>query len=115
MPAARDIGCGQAQIEALGKGDDGAACFDAREKAALRFTREVVVDVRASEAALSDVRRHLSEREIVELILMAGFYVMLARLTETLGVETEAPMGSALIRQIETRVAAGKAKAAKTT
>ena len=64
------------------KGDDSAACFDAREKAALRFTREVVVDVRASEAALADVRQHLSEREIVELILMAGFYITLARLTE---------------------------------
>ena len=51
-----------------------------------------------------------AEREIVELILMAGFYTTLARLTETLGVETEAPMGSALIRQIEMRVAANKAR-----
>ena len=92
-------------------GDDGAACFDAREKSALRFTREVVVDVRASDAALADVRKHLSNREIVELILMTGFYTTLARLTETLGVETEAPMGSALIRQIEKRVAAKKARA----
>ena len=57
------------------------------------------------------MRKHLSNREIVELILMAGFYTTLARLTETLGVETEAPMGSALIRQIEKRVAANKARA----
>jgi alkylhydroperoxidase family enzyme len=111
VPIARDLGCSEAQIAALAKGDDGAACFDAREKAALRFTREVVVDVRASDAALSGAREHLSEREIVELILMAGFYTTLARLTETLGVETEAPMGSALIRQIEKRVAANKARA----
>ena len=111
VPIARDLGCSDAQIAALGKGDDGAACFDAREKSALRFTREVVVDVRASDAALADVRKHLSDREIVELILMAGFYTTLARLTETLGVETEAPMGSALIRQIEKRVAANKARA----
>ena len=111
VPIARDLGCTDAQIAALGKGDDSATCFDAREKAALRFTREVVVDVRASDAALSDARKHLSEREIVELILMAGFYTTLARLTETLGVETEAPMGSALIRQIEKRVAANKARA----
>jgi len=111
VPIARDLGCSDAQTAALGKGDDGAACFDAREKSALRFTREVVVDVRASDAALADVRKHLSNREIVELILMAGFYTTLARLTETLGVETEAPMGSALIRQIEKRVAANKARA----
>ena len=106
-----DLGCTDAQIAALDKGDDGAACFNAREKAALRFTREVVVDVRASEAALGEARKHLSDREVVELILMSGFYIMLARLTESLGVETEAPIGSALIRQIESRVAARKAKA----
>jgi hypothetical protein len=41
---------------------------------------------------------------VVELILMAGFYIMLARLTESLGVENDPPMGSALIRGIEQRV-----------
>jgi hypothetical protein len=71
----------------------------------------VVVDVRASEAAVAEARKHLSEREIVELILMAGFYIMLARLTESLGVETDPPMGSALVRNIEKRVAAKKAAA----
>ena len=111
VPIARDLGCTDAQIAALEKGDDGAACFNAREKAALRFTREVVVNVRASEAALGEARKHLSDREVVELILMSGFYIMLARLTESLGVETEAPIGSALIRQIESRVAARKTKA----
>ena len=111
VPIARDLGCSPPQIAALEKGDEDTACFDAAERAALRFTREVVLDVRASEAALSDARKHLSERELVELILMSGFYTTLARLTETLGVETEAPMGSALVRDIEKRVAAKKASA----
>lgn len=106
IPIALDLGATQAQVDALAKGDERAPCFDAREKAALRFTREVVVDVRSSEEALAELRRHLSDREVTELILMAGFYIMLARLTETLGVENEAPMGSALIRGIEKRVKA---------
>lgn len=106
VPIALDLGCKQEQVAALEMGDDAAACFDAREKAALRFTREVVVNVKASEAALSALREHVSDRQVVELILMAGFYITLARLTETLGVETEPPMGSALIRRIEARVAA---------
>jgi alkylhydroperoxidase family enzyme len=110
VPIARDLGCADAQIAALDKEDDQAACFDAREKAALRFTREVVVDVRASPATLAEARKHLSERVIVELILMAGFYTTLARLTETLGVETDPPMGSSLVRDIERRVAAKKVK-----
>jgi alkylhydroperoxidase family enzyme len=106
VPIARDLGCSEAQIAALADDDDGADCFDAREKAALQFTREVVVDVKTSEEALVEVRKHLSEREVVELILMAGFYIMLARLTETLGVENDPPIGSALVRQIEERVRA---------
>ena len=106
VPIARDLGCSHAQIAALEDDDDTALCFDAREKAALQFTREVVLDVRASEETLAQVRRHLSDREIVELILMAGFYITLARLTETLGVETEPPRTGAIVRDIERRVAA---------
>jgi alkylhydroperoxidase family enzyme len=108
VPIAKDLGCSEEQIRSLEDDDDQAACFSAREKAALQFTREVVVDVRASEAALAEVRKHLSEREVVELILMAGFYIMLARLTESLGVESEEPMGSTLVRDIEKRVALRK-------
>lgn len=110
VPIALDLGCTEAQIAALKSGEDAAACFDARERAALRFTREVVVDVGASPATLAEVRKHLSERETVELILMSGFYITLARLTETLGVENDPPLGSALIRGIESRIAGAKAR-----
>jgi alkylhydroperoxidase family enzyme len=109
VPIALDLGATQAQIDALAKGDDRAACFDARETAALVLTREAVVDVRASEVTVAEARRHLPDREVVELILMSGFYIMLARLTETLGVENDPPIGSALIRGIEQRVA-GKSR-----
>ena len=110
VPIALDLGATQAQIDALTRGDDRAACFDARETAALVLTREAVVDVRASEAAVAEARRHLPEREIVELILMSGFYIMLARLTETLGVENDPPMGSALVRGIQQRVASKRSQ-----
>src|SRR5204862_542374 len=53
VPIARDLGCSDAQIAALDGADDGAACFCAGAKAALRFTREVVVAGRASDATLA--------------------------------------------------------------
>lgn len=107
VPVARDLGATDAQLAALERGDLDADCFDERTRDVLRFTGEVVVDVRASDAALAAVRRHLSEREVVELIMMAGFYIMLARLTESTGVETEAPVGGrAIIAQIEAHMAA---------
>ena len=108
VPIAIELGATQVQIDALEKGQDGAACFDATEQAALVFTRELVAKGKASPEALAQLRKHLSDRVVVELILMAGFYVMLARLTETLAVETEAPIGAALVRNIEARVKAKK-------
>jgi alkylhydroperoxidase family enzyme len=110
VPIALDLGASQTQIDALSKGDDRADCFTPTEAVALRLTREIVVNVRASEDAVAKARAHLSDREIVELTIMAGFYIMLARLTESLGVENDPPMGAALIRKIEARVGTPKAK-----
>lgn len=108
VPIASELGATHAQIQALERGEDHASCFDATEQAALVFTRELVANDKASPAALARLRTHVSDRVVVELILMAGFYVMLARMTETLGVENEAPMGAALVRSIEARVKAGR-------
>jgi alkylhydroperoxidase family enzyme len=94
VPMARELGCSEAQIAALEDDDDAALCFAERDKAALQLTREVVVDVRASEETLAQARRYLSDRAIVELILMAGFHIMLARLTETLRVEPAPAMAT---------------------
>ena len=107
-PVVLSLGGTQAQVDALRAGDDQAACFSAAEKAVLRFTREVVVDVGASKEALAEAKKHLSDREIVEVILVAGFYIMLARLTETLDIPDDPPIGDKLVRQIEARVAGNK-------
>jgi alkylhydroperoxidase family enzyme len=107
-PVVLALGGSQAQIDALRAGDDQAACFSPAEKAVLRFTREVVVDVGASREALAEAKNHLSDREIVEVILVAGFYIMLARLTETLDIPNDPPIGGELVRQIEARVAGKK-------
>ena len=62
------------------------------ERAVLRFTTEVVRDVRASEDALAAVvDAGLSPREIVELLLVIGQYMMVARVAETAGIELDEP------------------------
>lgn len=109
VPLARALGATEAQIAALesGRGDDPA--FSEADRAALRFTREAVEKVAASEAALAGVRAHLSDREVVELLVMVGFYSMLARFTETLGIELDAPQGQAIVDNIQRRLA-GKSR-----
>lgn len=108
VPVVLALGGTQAQVDALREQDDQAQCFSDSQKAALRFAREVVVVVGASQASLAAARTHLSDREIVELILVAGFYIMLARLTETLDIPKDPPIGDKLVSQIEARVAGRK-------
>jgi alkylhydroperoxidase family enzyme len=110
VPVALQLGASQEQIEALDEGRDDADCFDAKEKAMLRFVREVVELVKASPEALADARKYFSDREVVELILMSGFYIMLARLTETTGVENDESRAAEMVSNIEARVAARKAE-----
>src|SRR6266403_18252 len=47
-------------------------------RAVLRFTTEVLCDVRASEATFAEAARHLSAQEIVELIVTVGYYMLIA-------------------------------------
>jgi alkylhydroperoxidase family enzyme len=105
VPVARKLGVSEAQLAALEAGDIDAPCFDARDRTLLRFTTEVVERVGASPESLAALRAHLGEREVVELVLMIGFYMMLARLTETTGVELDAPAGETVIASIERRLA----------
>lgn len=91
IPIALAAGCREEQIAALEAARVDDKAFDEAEKALLAFTREVVCDVKASDAALDAVKKHFDTQEIVELVCTIGFYMTIARLTETAGIEVDAP------------------------
>ena len=97
VPIAQAVGASDASIEAIERGDLEAACFGAVERAVLRFSAEVVQKSAVTDAVFDDVKRHLSPREIVELILTCGFYMMMARLTEVTETEIDAAAGTKII------------------
>ena len=97
VPIGQAAGITDAQIAALDAGKTDAACFDARERLVLRFTDEVVRNVRASDDTFAQMRKEFSPREIVELILAIGYYMMIARLLETTGVDLEPDAGTMLV------------------
>jgi alkylhydroperoxidase family enzyme len=97
VPIGQAAGITEAQTVALDAGNIDAACFDRRERLVLRFTDEVVRDVRASDDTFAQMRRQFSPREIVELILAVGYYMMIARLLETTGVDLEPDAETGLI------------------
>jgi alkylhydroperoxidase family enzyme len=97
VPIAEATGVTTAQVEALERGDVAAACFDALDRLVLRFTTEVVRDVRASDATFAALATELSPQEIVELVLTIGYYMTIARLLETTAVDLDPPAGTRII------------------
>ena len=92
VPIALAVGATEDQVSAVERGDLGDGSLGEPERAALRFTTEVVRDVRASDEALAALTAAgLSPREVVELLLVIGQYMLVARLAETAGIEVDEP------------------------
>lgn len=88
LVVAAHVGVPAEKIAATKEGPDSPVYSDL-ERAVLQFTDEVVRDVKASDAAFDAVAEHLSHREISELLMTIGFYMMVCRFLENLEVELE--------------------------
>jgi 4-carboxymuconolactone decarboxylase len=85
---ARRVGVADEKVAALETGPD-APAFDATERAVLRFTDEVVKNVKASGPVFDDVAARLSHQQLTELLILIGYYMMVSRFLENLEVEIE--------------------------
>jgi 4-carboxymuconolactone decarboxylase len=86
---AREVGVEEGKIAALRDATIEAPAFSDNDKAVLRFTDDVVRNVRASDRNLKAVQAFLSVGALVELTLTIGYYMMVCRFLETAGVEGE--------------------------
>lgn len=84
------VGLSAEKIEALAQGAD-AAVYTPLEMLVLRFTDEVVRHVKAPDALFHQLLAQLSERQMAELVLTIGFYMMVSRFLENFEVEIEPP------------------------
>jgi 4-carboxymuconolactone decarboxylase len=89
---AKAVGAADEQVAALERDQAEADCFSDAERAVLRFTTEVVRDARASDEALDALGAHLSPRETVELLMVIGQYMMVARVMATTHMELDEPV-----------------------
>lgn len=96
----RAAGITDEQIAALERRELDAPCFDAKERAVVRFAREVALDVRASDEALAAVREHFPVREVAELTLAIAYFAMIARFLVTTGVDLDPPVDGGAIRDL---------------
>jgi len=86
---AREAGVAEEKIAALRDATIEAPVFTDQEKAVLRFTDDVVRNIKATDKTLKPVQAFLSPGALVELTLTVGYYMMVCRFLETLGVEGE--------------------------
>jgi alkylhydroperoxidase family enzyme len=67
--------------------------FDAQQRSVLALTDAMTKDVHVPEAVFDELRRHFSERQIVELTVLIGTYNLHTRVLAALQIDPEPPAG----------------------
>jgi alkylhydroperoxidase family enzyme len=63
--------------------------FNERERAALAYTDAVTRDIDVPDPVYADLRKHFSERQVVELTVLIGTYNMHTRVGQALQIDPE--------------------------
>jgi 4-carboxymuconolactone decarboxylase len=84
----RDVGLSEDKLRAIASGAQHSA-FDKQEKAVLLYTDDIVHNVRASDETFKAVGAFLDTEQMVELTVVIGYYMMVSRFLETMGVDDE--------------------------
>lgn len=93
----RHAGLNDDQIAAVAAGDHDAECLSAAARSVLRFTAAVVAGPTVSDEVFGSLAGELKHREIVELLLTIGNYLMLARLMTVLELDTDDAIGNQVV------------------
>ncbi|MGW2663678.1 carboxymuconolactone decarboxylase family protein [Nocardia tengchongensis] len=86
-----------AQREALLAGDIAADCFSAADQALLRFIGVVATSPVVSDAEFADIRAHFTDRQVVEAVMLIGFYFLLGRVATVFEVESDPRPGDEVL------------------
>jgi AhpD family alkylhydroperoxidase len=81
-------GLSEEKIAAIADGP-GAAAFDPLENLVLRFTDELVHNVKAPDPLFDELVAALGRFQLAELVLAVGFYLMVSRFLENFEVDVE--------------------------
>jgi 4-carboxymuconolactone decarboxylase len=86
----RQLGMSEALIAAARNGPDDPVLDDLQRRV-LRFTDDVVVNVRASDETFESLHQRLTPRALQELTVTIGCYMLVCRYLETFGIDIEEP------------------------
>ena len=86
-PIALKEGLNRSKLDTLADWEHSDA-FDARQRAALALTDTMTREVQVPPPVLDEVRRHLDDREVVELVATIAAYNMVSRVLEALQIHS---------------------------
>lgn len=89
LPLGRTAGLSDAQCEAMRTGD--YTVLDDQERALAQFVTETVVNISPRDETLAAMRAHFSDAQVMEVVLIVGYYMMIARVIAVSGIQCNEP------------------------
>jgi alkylhydroperoxidase family enzyme len=89
LPLGRNAGLSEAKCEAMRTGDYSG--LDEAERALAQFVTEIVRDIAPGDGTLAAMRAHFSDAQVLEVTLIVGYYMMIARVIGVTGIGTDEP------------------------
>jgi alkylhydroperoxidase family enzyme len=104
-PISRAVGVSDTQRSAIACARWDSPAFSESQAAMVRFVAAVAEGPTVPADLLGAVRDHYTDQQVVELVVQAGYYFLLGRITTVLNVEIDAP-GDARVLEAGVNVAA---------
>ena len=95
------VGVSDAQIAVLERGETPNALFADRERTAFAFADEVLDTCSATDDTFAAVREIFSPTEVLELLLLIGYFRMICGVMNTLHVELEPSFGMKILEMVQ--------------
>ena len=87
LSISRNLGMSEEVIEGIERGD--YSLLEPKDQALARFVREVTMFIRPGDEVLAAVRKHFSDRQVLDMVTLIGNFMMTARVAAVTGAELD--------------------------
>jgi 4-carboxymuconolactone decarboxylase len=93
---ARSVGVSDAQIASIQQGQIQSFAFSVREKKLLQFVSRIAASQTLSDDDFEEAREHFSDRELLEIVAVQGFYYIVAMIASVFELEIDSSWNASI-------------------
>jgi 4-carboxymuconolactone decarboxylase len=97
-PISRAVGITDEQRAAVAHHRWKASCFTTAQHVLLTFVARIAHQPTAPDPLASELRAHFDDRQVVEIVVLVGYYFLIARLSTVLRIPVDAPHDDRMLR-----------------